>query len=148
MIIRDWKYTDIAAIAAFEEKQMFPDRWSFSQLADSVLSDKFKGILAEEGGEIVATAAINFGLDEADLVNVLVAAKIRKRGVGSAMLEALLEECKKRELKKLFLEVRESNIPAIALYKKYGFEKISERKKYYGDGETAVVMVKNFDYGV
>lgn len=147
MTVREWKYTDVNAIAEFEKKQMFPDSWNFSQLADSVLSDGFLGLLAEENGEIIATAAINFGLDEADLVNILVAARLRKRGVASQLLDALLCECRKRELKKLFLEVRESNIPAIKLYTKYGFVKISERKKYYGDGETAIVMVKDFDYG-
>ena len=55
-----------------------------------------------------------------------------------------MKECAARELKKLFLEVRESNLPAISLYEKYGFIKISQRKKYYKDGENADVMLKRF----
>ena len=148
MTVRKWKYTDIRRVAEFEEKQMFPDRWTYNQLASSFLSDKFKGFLIEtDDGEIVGTVALNFGLDEADLVNVLVAARIRKTGLGSMLMQTALDECEKIELKRLFLEVRESNIPAIKLYEKFGFEKISQRKKYYKDGETAIIMCKNFDYG-
>ena len=148
MTVRKWKYTDIRRVAEFEEKQMFPDRWTYNQLASSFLSDKFKGFLIEsDEGEIVGTVALNFGLDEADLVNVLVAARIRKTGLGSMLMQTALDECEKIELKRLFLEVRESNIPAIKLYEKFGFEKISQRKKYYKDGETAIIMCKNFDYG-
>lgn len=147
MTLRQWKYTDIAKVAEFEEKQMFPDRWTYNQLAESFLSDKFKGFLLEtDDGEIVGTIALNFGLDEADLVNVLVAARLRKTGLASTLMQTALAECEKIELNKLFLEVRESNVPAIRLYEKFGFEKISQRKKYYKDGETAIVMRKTFDY--
>lgn len=89
-------------------------------------------------------AAIGFNLDEADLEIVLVAKERRRQGLGGALMDALMAECAARELKKLFLEVRESNLPAVSLYKKYGFEKISQRKKYYGDGENADVMLKEF----
>jgi len=46
----------------------------------------------------------------------------------------------------VFLEVRESNAPARALYGRAGFVSIAVRKKYYGDGEDAVVMVKTREY--
>lgn len=147
MTVRNWKYTDISKIAEFEEKQMFPDRWTYNQLAESFLNDKFKGFLLEtDDGEIVGTIALNFGLDEADLVNVLVAARLRKTGLATLLMQTALAECEKIELNRLFLEVRESNIPAIRLYEKFGFERISQRKGYYKDGETAVVMRKVFDY--
>ena len=53
------------------------------------------------------------------------------------------KECISRGVKEIFLEVRASNTPAISLYLKCGFEKISVRKKYYGDpAEDAVIMRK------
>ena len=148
MNIRKMKYTDIQAVCLFEEKQMFPDRWNYSQFADSLLSDKYTCFIAEDEntGEILGTVAINFSLEEADLVNVLVAHKLRRTGLGSTLIEKVFEMCREIELKKLFLEVRESNLPAIKMYLKFGFKKISQRKKYYSDGETAIIMVKDFSY--
>ena len=61
-------------------------------------------------------------------------------------MQTIMDECENLELKKLFLEVRESNEVAINLYIKFGFKKISKRTKYYDDGETAVIMLKEFDY--
>ena len=144
MNIRRWKYTDIAPLEKFQLEAGFPDRWNYNILAQSFLSDRFFGLLAEENGEIAGMAAIGFNLDEADLEIVLVAKERRRQGLGGALMDALMAECAARELKKLFLEVRESNLPAVSLYKKYGFEKISQRKKYYGDGENADVMLKEF----
>lgn len=145
MIIRRWKYTDISAIAAFE-KQQFQDYWTYDMLADSYLNDLFYGYIAEENGKILGTAAFNLNLDEADLVNIIVAAQVRRSGLGSTLMETLLADCEKMELRRLFLEVRESNYPAIALYRKYGFEKVAVREKYYKDGERATVMRKDFNY--
>ena len=144
MKFRRWKYTDISEIAEFQIKEGFLDRWNYNMLAESFLSERFYGVLAEEKGEIVGVAAIGFNLDEADLELVLVAKHLRRQGVGKALMDELMKECAARELKKLFLEVRESNCPAISLYEKYGFEKISQRKKYYKDGENADVMLKRF----
>lgn len=142
MKVRRWKYTDVAALAAFEKEQEFPDSWNYNMLAESFLNDGFYGVLAEEKGELIGMAAVMFGPDGADLVNILVKKDCRRRGVGDALMRAVLEECDRRELKKLFLEVRESNAPAVALYEKYGFTRVGERKKYYADGENAAVMCR------
>lgn len=142
MIVRGWKYTDISALAAFEKKEKFPDSWNYNMLAESFLNDGFYGVLAEENGELIGMAAILFNPDGADLVNMLVAAHCRRKGVADALMKKLLEECDRRELKKLFLEVRESNIPAISLYKKYGFARVGSRRAYYADGENADVMCR------
>ena len=142
MKLRRWRYTDIVSIAAFEEEQEFPDRWNFNMLALSFLQDGFYGILAEEEGQILGIGAIVFNPDGADLVDILVAKDRRRQGIADAMMQALLRECERRELKKLFLEVRESNAAAIALYRKYGFEKIGQRHRYYADGENADVMCR------
>ena len=144
MKLRRWKYTDISEIAEFQVREEFPDRWNYNMLAESFLSERFYGVLAEEKGEIVGVVAIGFNLDEADLELVLVAKSLRRQGVGKSLMDELMKECAARELKKLFLEVRESNLPAISLYEKYGFIKISQRKKYYKDGENADVMLKRF----
>ncbi|MDR2731772.1 MAG: GNAT family N-acetyltransferase [Fibromonadaceae bacterium] len=84
--------------------------------------------------------------DECELLSI--ATDIAERGKGLAKM--LMEFCH-RELvglgvKKFFLEVRENNSAAISLYRKFGYEKIAERKKYYADGETAIVMQTPLPY--
>lgn len=145
MIYRRWVYTDIKKIADFQQK-VFPDAWNFSQLAESFLSGHFYGYLCEDENEIVACSAINFGFDDADLVNILVAHSYRNQKIASTLMEEMFKDCREKELKTLFLEVRESNYPAINLYEKSGFKEVSRRKNYYKDGETAIVMKKEFSY--
>ena len=57
-------------------------------------------------------------------------------------MKEYLEKAKELGAEKCFLEVRVSNLPALTLYRKFGFEDLSIRAKYYADGEDALVMVK------
>jgi len=77
---------------------------------------------------------------ECELLSIAVNAAERGKGYAKALMEHSHNELAKQGLKKFFLEVRENNTVAISLYKKLGYEKIAERKKYYADGECAVVM--------
>ena len=58
------------------------------------------------------------------------------------MLEELIRIAKNRKLKDITLEVNINNIPAINLYKKYNFEEVGIRKKYYNNVEDALIMTK------
>jgi len=78
--------------------------------------------------------------DECELLSIAVNAAERGKGYAKALMEHSHKEFAKQGIKKFFLEVRENNTAAISLYKKFGYEKIAERKKYYADGECAVVM--------
>ena len=88
-------------------------------------------------------AAVMVNIDTADLLDIAVLPEHRNKGVASALMEFTEGECRMRGVGEIFLEVRESNAPAISLYKKHGYEKISVRKKYYSDpSEDAVIMRK------
>lgn len=145
MTVRPWEYKDIIEIERLE-RQSFSDAWSYKMLADSFMEKNFYGILAEEKGDIVGCASVLFGYGDADLLHVVVAVNERRKGFGENLLKAVFNECVEKGVAKLFLEVRKSNEPAIKLYSKHGFKKISERAKYYEDGETALVMLKEFSY--
>lgn len=67
--------------------------------------------------------------------------KFKGQGIASKLMEKLLLE----DYHNITLEVRESNIPAIKLYEKFGFKKISIRKNYYGN-ESAILMIKEWKY--
>ncbi len=82
-------------------------------------------------------------LDTADLVDIAVLPEYRKQGRAQALMDFSHKECTARGVKEVFLEVRMSNAPAIALYKKQGYTEISVRRKYYSaPTEDALIMRK------
>lgn len=141
MIYREWKYEDIAAIAELE-RAYFSDPWSFRMLADSFMGGRFVTVLLEDDGEIVGYGAAVAGTNEADIAIVAVEESRRSRGVGREIVKRLEEKLFSMGLERLFLEVRVSNSAALSLYLKCGFTGRSVRPRYYGDGEDAVIMVK------
>jgi len=80
--------------------------------------------------------------DECELLSIAVEPAERGKGLAKTLMEYCCNELAKLGVHKFFLEVRESNIAAISLYKKLGYKKISERKKYYANGEAAIIMQK------
>jgi len=78
--------------------------------------------------------------DECELLSIAVERAERGKGWAKILMEHCRRELIAQGFEKFFLEVRESNTAAISLYKKFGYEKIGERKKYYSNGETAVLM--------
>ena len=81
--------------------------------------------------------------DECELLNITVKSEFQKKGFGELMLKDLFSECRKANIANIFLEVRKSNLVAIKLYKKIGFNEIGVRNNYYQnrDGkEDAILM--------
>ena len=70
-------------------------------------------------------------LDEGYISNVAVSPAFRRRGIASALIRALLDRARERNLSFVTLEVRESNAAAIALYEGFGFRPVGRRKNYY-----------------
>jgi ribosomal-protein-alanine acetyltransferase len=78
--------------------------------------------------------------EECELLSIAVEPAERGKGLAKMLMEHCHRKLAERGIKKFFLEVRENNSAAIFLYKKLGYEKIAERKKYYADGGHAIVM--------
>ncbi len=142
---RVWTTEDLDAIASLEAECFPVEPWSRRMLADSFLSGNFYGTLLEEGGTVVAYGGMSVVLDEAEIQLVATAEMYRRCGRGGRILEDLIEEAKRRKVKRIFLEVRVSNAAAQILYLKYGFVGIYSRTRYYPDGEDALVMKKELD---
>ena len=82
-------------------------------------------------------------LDEAEIIEVAVSENLRRCGLGSELMNEVFDWCQKNGISQIFLEVRESNFPARAYYKKFGFVEDGVRKNYYRDPvENAVLMSK------
>lgn len=129
----------VQSIAKFQERY-FKDGWSKENLISSFETGRCFGYLAEIDGEVIAFILLNKNYDDADLESICVKPDLRKTGIGSNLLSLAIKKSKDLGLNAIFLEVRKSNIIAKKLYEKFDFVFVSERKKYYADGENALVM--------
>ena len=142
MQIRRMTQKDCKQVAAIEAVS-FSVPWSLKAFTDTVEKDNFRYFVADEAGEILGYCGFLFVLDEAEIPNVCVKSSARKQGVGKKMMNALIEEAKKLGISTLFLEVRESNVAARALYKSLGFAEDGIRKNFYEQPiEHAILMSK------
>lgn len=134
---------DSYRIAALEA-EVFSHPWNEEMVASSIQGtyDHVK-ILETVEGKITGYIIYSVVCDSADLLRVAVDAGSRRCGVGRKLMEAMIDDCAGRDVQSIFLEVRESNAAAIAMYEKFGFIKISTRKKYYDlPVEDGLVMQK------
>ena len=79
-------------------------------------------------------------LDEGHVMNVAVDPDLRGCGVGRMLVQKVLDDCRQAGASFVSLEVRESNLSAISLYRKMGFVEVGKRKRYYENGEDALMM--------
>ena len=104
--------------------------------------------VAVKDGKIVGYAGMWHIITEGHITNVGVLEEVRGLGIGSMLMEKLLEEAAEKRMTGMTLEVRISNAPAQALYHKYGFQTEGIRKRYYPDTkEDALIMWKFFENG-
>lgn len=123
----------------------FDNFWTESILKDEILSDSSYYIVARFQNDIIGFAGLKFLLDEAHITNIATRIDKRKNGVGSKLLEGLINRAKEEASVLITLEVNTENLPAINLYKKYGFEILGVRKKYYDNKFDAYIMTKYFN---
>jgi ribosomal-protein-alanine N-acetyltransferase len=83
--------------------------------------------------------------DELHILQVAAAPAERRRGIGRALVDEALAYCARERVRLVLLEVRRSNLPAIALYRRVGFVASNVRRAYYNDGEDAVEMQLELD---
>ena len=129
------------------EQEAFSVPWSKEEMfRDFELPHSVYFVALDENGRPVGYANLWHIINEGHINNIAVSEPYRRRGVGSALIEAMLEEAVKREMIGLTLEVREGNRAAMALYHKYGFKAEGYRKNYYKETkEDAVIMWKHID---
>lgn len=142
MIIREWTKEDIGVIVQME-RRCFGDPWTEDMLADCLRYPIYHCFLAEEGGQVCGYCCLIVVCEDAEVGNIAVDSSYRGKGIGLALMQTMHARAKELGATQSFLEVRVSNAPAIALYKKLGYETYGVRAKYYEDGEDALVMKKS-----
>ena len=143
-MIREATEEDMPRILEIEREAISPP-WSEGGILGEVYSDHSYFALACDGASthsaVLGFAILQRNLDEGELLQIAVGTEYRRSGIADELMTATLLWAKSSGIRMIFLEVRESNAPAIMLYEKHGFKKAGLRRGYYIDPkEDAVVM--------
>lgn len=132
-------------LSALDKQCVGADGWSAESFRSE--AEKINGIVLciSENSRITALISGYFAEGEGDITSVAVRPENRRQGLATSLIKEF-EKNLPENTDNIFLEVRESNLSAVGLYEKCGFEKLSVRKNFYSNPrENAVIMVKNLN---
>lgn len=139
-LIRTMQREDVPEVCAID-RLCFAVPWSDAAFAGEIQNAVGYYRVAEVDGRIVGYIGGQVVLDEAHVTTFGVHPESRRRGVGERLLVDLMRYALRCGCRRITLEVRERNVAAQALYRKYGFSPVSRRRRYYPDNdEDAIVM--------
>lgn len=135
---------DADAIARLSDSTPQAGKWeasNYSRLTELGM----EGWVALVNEQIVGFLIVRCAASELEILNVAIAQEFRRTGIATALLAHCLKESSQQGARKVFLEVRESNHPAISLYQRIGFHISGRRNQYYQDpsSENAVLMARD-----
>ena len=136
-MIRSATPKDVQSMADLEASEPMGSQWTAAQIGEDLKKHDAIVLISEIDGQINGHAVAWWIADELEIMTLAVAPTSRRTGLGMKLLETLLAA---RKHQNAFLELREGNQPALALYLRAGFEIVGRRKAYYRDGEDALIM--------
>lgn len=141
MTVRRATIEDAKEIFAIE-MECFSVPWSLDSIEIELLNeDKKLYYVVEDANGVVGYAGAWLVYDEGQITNIAIRPSARRQGFGAKLTSALIEECFKRGMHEIFLEVRISNLSALSLYRQLGFTVKGMRKNYYSEPkEDAYIM--------
>lgn len=141
MTVRRATIEDAKEIFAIE-MECFSVPWTLDSIETELLNeDKKLYYVVEDGNGVVGYAGAWLVYDEGQITNIAIRPSARRQGFGAKLTSALIEECFKRGMHEIFLEVRISNLSALSLYRQLGFTVKGMRKNYYSEPkEDAYIM--------
>ena len=123
------------------EKECFSSPWSEDGLKTELKNNFARFYVAFSEGRIVGYIGSHNIIGEVYVTNVAVSPDFRRNGVGKTLVKFLIEQMETEKAEFVTLEVRKSNLNAISLYEKCGFEKVGERRNFYEKPiEDAILM--------
>lgn len=148
MTLRELRWPDIPALAALESRLFGADAWSqpvwWSELAGRPRRDYVvatgDGARGEE--EVLGYAGLDLGGEVADVMTVAVAPQAQGRGLGSTLMGWLVRRARAGGAAYLMLEVRADNLPARAMYERFGFTQLGVRRRYYQPGDVDALILR------
>ncbi len=141
LVLRPMQAEDVPAVMQIEQR-VYPFPWTPGNFADALASGYLCQV-AELDGKMVGYAVMMPAVDEVQLLNISIAAEQQGKGLGSELLEKMMDAARAGSMQRVLLEVRPSNAAALALYRRHGFTEIGRRRDYYpahNGREHAIVM--------
>ncbi|MDO8926201.1 MAG: ribosomal protein S18-alanine N-acetyltransferase [Sideroxyarcus sp.] len=141
MILRDMSEADLDAVLRIE-REVHAHPWTAGNFSDALRS-KYVCKVYENEGRMLGYAVLMLAVDEAELLDIAIAAGQQRHGRGRKLLEEMMALARRQNMQRMVLEVRASNAAAIALYRKAGFSDIGLRRDYYpaeNGREDAILM--------
>jgi ribosomal-protein-alanine N-acetyltransferase len=126
---------DIDAVMDVEAR-VYPFPWTRGNFIDSLVANHLAWCLVDGRGELLAYAVAMAGVEELHLLNLTVANAQRRRGHARFLMNELAQHARGTAARTMWLEVRPSNGPALALYASLGYERIGVRRQYYPDVDS------------
>ena len=145
IVIREMERQDIPRLCEIENA-CFSRPWTAEGFEAELDQETAHFFVAQIDGVTAGYMGFHSVLDEGYIANIAVLPRYRRMGAASRLLDNAFEKSGKLGLSFLSLEVRKSNEAAIALYRRYGFETVGERKNFYSSPtENALIMTAYFD---
>ena len=116
--------------------------WNKKQWKSELKKEGIKSFGLSLSNVVVGICVFQIVLDEAQINYFAVNQKFQRKGFGTQLMNNLIKQCEKLKIKKLFLEVSESNSAATIFYSHFGFSTVGIRKNYYKDGSDALLKEK------
>ena len=117
--------------------------WKISQLEECVLDESMIFLVEKNENEVVGFLIAQNLLDSVNLLLIATKKQCQNKGIASNLLSQLEKIVTKKNISKIWLEVKDSNLCAIKFYEKHNFKFLTRRKRYYSSGEDALIYEKN-----
>lgn len=145
VLLRPMRWEDVEAVLPLEREVFAGDPpWSAelfrSELAGAPATRWY--VVVEDSDDIVGYAGLLISGETADVQTLAVAPIWQRHGIGTVLLNALVDEARRRGVGEILLEVRVDNDAALALYSRHGFEQIARRRGYYQAGRTDGLVLR------
>lgn len=124
------------------EKNCFDYHWTREQFLLGLHKNAFMILGVRREGRLAGYLAMSIIVDEMEILNLAVHPSFRRQGLGELLLSAGFAVCRSKSVRKSFLDVKVSNEPALALYRKFGYKQIGVRKKYYPDTKEDALLFR------
>lgn len=113
--------------------------WTHSDYLEVISSSNMHGLIIKLESKMLAFVIYTVIVDEMEILQIVVHPEHQCQHIGSRVMQFLLEFCREKLLKKIYLEVASSNHRAIAFYNKFGFKDVHIRHNYYFNGDSAII---------
>lgn len=142
MSLREMNLADMDAVMRIEQ-HVHAHPWTRGNFTDT-LNSNYVCKVYEDGGEMLGYVVLMPAVDEAQLLNISIAAGYQRKGLGRKLMCEIMEIARGLNMRRMLLEVRPSNVAALGLYRDAGFSQIGLRRNYYpsadNEREDAIIM--------